>query len=380
MSGPLKGLKILEIAAIGPAPFCAMMLADMGAEVVRIDRKGDRPRAASGEADVLQRGRRSIALDLKCPGSAEIVLRLAERSHVLIEGFRPGVMERLGLGPEVCFARNQKLVYGRMSGWGQDGPLAPAAGHDINYLALSGALHAMGASDQPPLPPLNLIADFGGGGMLFALGLVCATWEAERSNQGQVVDAAMSDGAALLMSMLYGYAAMGRWNARGRAENFLDGSAPFYGCYTCKDGRFIAVGAIEPQFYARVRTVCGLEADTDFDTQWETERWPQQKKKLAEVFRQRTRDEWVFSFADQDACVTPVLDMVEAPLHPHNVARRTFVKAGGVVQPSPAPRFSRTTPDIPSRINDGGRDGYELLEELSFSKFEIDCLRKKGSI
>lgn len=380
MPGPLHGLKVVEIAAIGPAPFCGMLLADMGAEVVRVDRKGERHRASAGDADVLQRGRRSITLDLKRPSAVDIVLQLVERSDVLIEGFRPGVMERLGLGPDICLARQPKLVYGRMSGWGQSGPLAQAAGHDINYLALSGALHALGDADRPPTPPLNLVSDFGAGGMMLAFGLICAAWEAIRSGGGQVVDAAMSDGSALLMAMLYGYVAMDRWDAQHRGVNFLDGSAPFYGVYRCADGRFLAVGSIEPQFYARLLAVCGVSTDQEFQAQWDTTRWPRLKGKLGDVFLQRTRDEWVQAFAHEDACVSPVLDMSEAPAHPHHVARQSFVNSDGLIQPAPAPRFLRTPADIPAKPTPQGAQSDEVLASLGLDAKRIQALRAEGVV
>lgn len=379
MGGPLQGIKVVEIASIGPGPFSAMLLADMGADVVRIERKGERSRAASGAADVLQRGRRSIALDLKRPGSADIVLGLVEHSQALVEGFRPGVMERLGLGPDVCLARNPALVYGRMTGWGQYGPLAQAAGHDINYIALSGALHAMGPADRPPTPPLNLVGDFGGGGMLLAFGLVCAVFEASRSGKGQVVDAAMSDGSALLMAMLYGYQAMGRWHAE-RGDNFLDGSAHFYATYRCADGKWLAVGAIEPQFYQTLLVQCGLENDPEFAAQWDTARWPMLKEKFAAVFVTRSRDEWCARLQQVDACVSPVLDMKEAPCAAHHVARQAFVEVNGVLQPAPAPRFSRTAPDATGAPALPGQHTEQILEEIGYSASAVAQLREQGVI
>lgn len=341
--GPLKGIKVIEMAGIGPAPFCAMLLADMGAEVLRIERKGMDALLA---VRTLNRGRRRVALDLKDPAAVRTVLALAAKADGLIEGFRPGVMERLGLGPEVCLERNPRLVYGRMTGWGQNGPLASAAGHDINYIALSGALHAIGSTGGPPLPPLNLVGDFGGGGMLLAFGLVCALLEAQASGQGQVVDAAMTDGAALLMAAVYDLHSQGRWRDQ-RGSNLVDGGAYFYGTYECKDGKWVAIGSIEPKFYAQLLEYCGI-TDPEFQHQWDQEQWPHLKAKLGEIFKSKTRAEWCTLLEGTDACFAPVLDLHEAPVHPHNQARRTFVEAGGVVQPTPAPRFSRTIPDIPS--------------------------------
>jgi len=342
MAGPLKGLRVVEMAGIGPAPFCAMLLADMGAEVLRVHRPGERRSAH----DVLARGRVHWEVDLRAPGAAQGVLGAIAQADVLIEGFRPGVMERLGLGPAECHARNPRLIYGRMTGWGQHGPLAHAAGHDINYIALSGALHAIGRSGEAPVPPLNLVGDFGGGAMLLAFGLLAALHEARTSGLGQVVDAAMTDGAALLSAMVYGFKAAGQWNNQ-RGENLLDGGAHFYDTYACADGKYVAVGAIEPQFYALLRERCGLAEDTAFDAQMDAARWPLLKLRMADVFRTRTRDEWCLLLEGSDACFAPVLDWDEAPRHPHNVARGTFADVGGVVQPSPAPRFSRSAPAMP---------------------------------
>ncbi|HSV54334.1 MAG TPA: CaiB/BaiF CoA-transferase family protein [Burkholderiaceae bacterium] len=376
MPGPLKGTRVIEIAGIGPAPFCAMLLADMGADVIRIERKGERPRAGSGTADVLQRGRRSIALDLKRPGACAVVLKLAEQSHMLLEGFRPGVMERLGLGPDTCFDRNPALVYGRMTGWGQNGPWAQRAGHDIDYLAISGALHAMGDADRPPMPPLNLVADNGGGGLLLAFGMVCATLEAQRTGRGQVVDAAMSDGSALLMSMLYGYLAMGRWKAE-RGANFLDGSAPFYRCYRCADGKWLAVGAIEEPFYRELLRRCGLP-ESLVGTRWDEQSWPETGRLFEATFLTRTRDEWCELLCGGDTCVAPVLDMNEAPSFAQNVARGTFVEIDGVIQPAPAPRMSMT-PGQAGRIAAPGEHTLSILADLGFSETEVDQLHADGA-
>jgi alpha-methylacyl-CoA racemase len=341
MAGPLAGLRVVELAGIGPGPFCAMVLADLGADVIRIARPG----ARVDPTDVTTRSRRSVELDLRSGEGTRSALALIDRADLLIEGFRPQVMERLGLGPSVCLARNPRLVYGRMTGWGQDGPLASAAGHDINYIALTGALHAIGRADTPPVPPLNLVGDFGGGGMLLAVGLLAALHEARQSGKGQVVDAAMTDGASLLSAFMYGLKAQGRWSNQ-RGENLLDGGAHFYDTYECADGRYVAIGAIEPQFYAELRERCGI-ADPLFDEQMDALRWPLLKVRLADVFRTRTRDEWCALLEGSDACFAPVLDWDEAPRHPHNVARETFLSIDGVVQPAPAPRFSRTPASRP---------------------------------
>jgi len=345
MSGPLQGLKVIEIEGIGPAPFAAMLLADMGAEVIRIERPRTDPTGTERRFDVLARGRRTLALDLHQSASITAMLKLVECADAVIEGFRPGVMERLGLGPDVCLAHNPRLVFGRMTGYGQAGPLAHAAGHDINYVALSGALHAIGRSGEAPVVPLNYIGDFGGGGMLLAFGVMCALHEAKSSGRGQVVDAAMTDGAALLSAMMYGMKAQGSWsNLRG--ENLLDGGAHFYDTYACADGKYVAIGSIEPHFYAVLREHCGVD-DPLFDQQMNPSVWPMLKVRLADVFRTRTRDEWSALLEGTDACFAPVLDWDEAPRHHHNQARNTFITIDGVVQPAPAPRFSRTPPAAP---------------------------------
>ena len=380
--GPLTGIKVVEVASIGPGPFCAMMLADMGADVVRIDRKGGdaRPSGAETEAryNVLNRGRRSIALDLKNTEAVAVALTLIERADALVEGFRPGVMERLGLGPEVCLERNPRLVYGRMTGWGQEGPLAHAAGHDINYIALSGALHAIGQADAPPPPPLNLIGDFGGGGMLLAFGIVCALLEARNSGKGQVVDAAMTDGAALLMAMFYGMKAAGRWS-NTREHNLLDGGAHYYGCYECADCKYVAIGSLEPQFYALLLDKCGVN-DPLFQSQRDPSRWHEAKRRLAEIFKTKTRDEWSALMEGSDVCFAPVLDLDEAPQHAHNRARDTFIAVDGVVQPAPAPRFSRTTPEAQAPPPTAGAHSESVLEEAGFSPIEIAELKAQHII
>ena len=346
MAGPLSGVRVIEIQGIGPGPFCGMMLSDMGAEVIRVDRaasvRGGDP--STPPVDVLARGRRSIGVDLKHPDGVETVLALVETADVLFEGFRPGVAERLGIGPDECAARNPKLVYGRMTGWGQEGPLSHAAGHDINYIALAGALHGIGRAGERPVPPLNLVGDFGGGGMLLAFGIVSALVEAQRTGQGQVVDAAMVDGAATLMAMFFSMTAMGVWHD-DRGVNLLDGGAHFYDTYECADGRYVAIGSIEPQFYAELLERTGL-ADADLPAQMDRSNWPGLKDRLTEVFGSKTRDEWVEIMEGSDVCFAPVLSLGEAPQHHHNVARETFVEVAGVTQPAPSPRFSRTGVEV----------------------------------
>jgi alpha-methylacyl-CoA racemase len=383
MTGPLKGLKVIEMVGIGPCPFAAMMLADMGADVIRIDRKPD-PKAPNPypmlgtKFDVMARGRRSLALDLKDPRARQLLLDLVAKSDVLVEGFRPGVMERLGLGPDPCLDRNPKLVYGRVTGWGQTGPLSQAAGHDLNYVALSGMLHAMGRADGPPAPPLNLVGDFGGGAMMLAFGVVCAALEAKTSGKGQVVDAAMTDGAALLGAMMYGLRAFGSWSGE-REANLLDGGAPFYDCYACADGKFISIGAIEPQFYAELLALAGVE-DPQFGRQWRQADWLELKRKFAGLFATRTRAEWCALLEGTDVCFAPVLDMAEAPRHPHNAARGTFVERDGVPQPAPAPRFSRTQADIGSPPSAPGQDGAAVLADWGWSSASVDALRRAGVV
>jgi alpha-methylacyl-CoA racemase len=380
--GPLAGLRVIEMVGIGPCPFAAMMLADMGADVIRIDRKPDpnapNPYPTLGtKYDVMARGRRTLALDLKHPRARQLLLDLVVKADALVEGFRPGVMERLGLGPDVCHDRNPKLVYGRVTGWGQTGPLAQAAGHDLNYVALSGMLHAMGDADRPPTPPLNLVGDFGGGGMMLAFGVVCAMLEAKTSGRGQVVDAAMTDGAALLGAMMYGLRAHGSWSA-ARSGNLLDGGAPFYATYACADGKFVAVGAIEPQFYARLLALTGASGPA-FEAQWRHGDWPALKEKFAALFATRTRDAWCALLEGTDACFAPVLDMDEAPRHPHNAARHTFVDVDGVPQPAPAPRFSRT-PGEARPVAAAGQDGDAILAGWGWNPDAIATLRRDNIV
>jgi alpha-methylacyl-CoA racemase len=378
--GPLQGVRIIEMAGIGPAPFAAMWLADMGADVIRIDRKaapGDSTFDTLKSYGFLNRGRRSLALDLKKPEAVAALLKLVEGADALIEGFRPGVMERLGLGPDVCLARNAKLVYGRITGWGQTGPLAHTAGHDIDYIALTGALHAIGKREQP-MPPLNLVGDFGGGAMFLVSGVLAALLEAQRSGKGQVVDAAMTDGAALLMSMQYSFKAAGHWSNE-REANLLDGAAPFYGTYRCADGKWLAVGPIEPQFHDVLLEKLGLPKE-DFADRWNPRSWPQLRAKLEAVFATKPRDAWCTLLETTDACVAPVLDLDEAPRHPHNTARQTFVEHAGITQPAPAPRFSRTAGSIRSAAPQRGEHSEDVLRGWGCTEEEIAALRSAGAI
>ena len=376
--GPLSGLRIVEIASLAPAPFGCMVLADLGAQVLRLDRiAGASPLGAMPD-NPLNRGRRSIAADLKAPAGAELVLRLAESADVLVEGFRPGVAERLGIGPEECLPRNPRLVYARMTGWGQDGPLAKHPGHDIDYIALSGALHPIGPPDRPPTPPLNYVGDFGGGGMLLAVGILAALYERERSGRGQVVDAAMVDGSALLSAFLHGMRANGIWSDR-RGGNMLDGSAPFYSTYETADGGYVAVGAIEPQFYAALLAGLGI-AGEDLPPQFDQAAWPELKKRFAGIFTARSREEWTERFAGSDACVAPVLSPGEAAGHPHNAARSVFVDVGGIRQPAPAPRFSRTPAPPPTPPAKPGQHTDAALSDWGFTPEETAALRHDGVV
>ena len=377
--GPLQGVTIVEVASIGPGPFCGMMLADLGADVVRIDRADAvlGPEATGSSLDLMNRGKRSIGIDLKNPAGVETVLRLVEQADGLIEGFRPGVAERLGIGPEACREHNPRLVYGRMTGWGQQGPLSGTAGHDINYIALSGALHAIGRAGEAPVPPLNLVGDFGGGGMLLALGMVAGLFEARSSGLGQVIDAAMIDGSALLTTMVRGMRAMGLWSDR-RGSNLLDTGAPFYEVYETSDGGFMAVGAIEPHFYAQFLDLVGL--DEGRAVQLDTRRWPELKRLIAARFLTRTRSEWEQRFAGSDACVFPVLSMGEAPDHPHNRARGTFVEVNGVAQAGPSPRFDRTIGEISGPPPVAGQHTDELLEGLGYSPAQRAALFEGGAV
>ncbi|MEW6019203.1 MAG: CaiB/BaiF CoA-transferase family protein [Pseudomonadota bacterium] len=372
--GPLSGLKVIEFAGIGPGPFCGMLLSDLGADVVRIDRKG---RGRASPADVTSRGRRSIGMDLKSPDAIEACLKLIESADAVFEGFRPGVMERLGLGPDAALKRNPKLVYGRMTGWGQTGPYAHAAGHDMNYIAITGALEAIGTRDKP-VPPLNLVGDFGGGALYLAFGLLAGVIHARATGEGQVIDCAMSDGAASLMAMFYGFKASGMWGG-GRRENLLDGGAHFYDTYQCKDGRWVSIGSIEPQFYALLLEKTGI-TDPAFQQQMNRGEWDNLRAKLAEVIATKTRDEWTEIMGGTDVCFAPVLDMDEAPLHPHNAARKTFIEVSGVVQPAPAPRFSATPGAVQGPPPAIGAHDEEALSEWGFSQQAIAALRQSGAI
>ncbi len=372
--GPLAGLKIVEFAGIGPGPFCGMLLSDLGADVVRIDRKGH---GRASPADVTSRGRQSVALDLKRPEAVEACLKLMERADAVFEGFRPGVMERLGLGPDVALARNPKLVYGRMTGWGQFGPYAQAAGHDMNYIAITGALHAIGAEDKP-VPPLNLVGDFGGGALYLAFGLLAGVIHARATGHGQVVDCAMSDGAASLMAMFYGFKAMGIWKEE-RRSNLLDGGAHFYDTYQCADGGWVSIGSIEPQFYALLLEKTGI-SDPEFSGQMNREAWPALREKLAAVIRTRTRGEWTEIMGGTDVCFAPVLNMDEAPEHPHNKARETFVEIAGVMQPAPAPRFSATPGAVQGPPPAIGADNDGALSRWGFAEAEIAALKTDGAL
>jgi alpha-methylacyl-CoA racemase len=379
VTGPLHGIRIIEMGGIGPAPLAAMIFADLGADVIRVDRKGVESLAsasAKGGAPLYHRGRPSIALHLKVPAAVETLLGLVDQADALIEGFRPGVMERLGVGPDVALARNPRLVYGRMTGWGQTGPLAQVAGHDINYIALSGALGAIGG--ERPTIPLNLVGDFGGGSMFLAVGVLAALLEAKSSGKGQVVDAAMTDGAAVLMTMFYGMHADGMWRDQ-RGTNMLDGGAHFYNTYETADAKWISIGSIEPAFYAELRAKAGL-ADKAFDAQWDPTAWPKLERELAAIFKSKTRDEWCALLEGSDACFAPVLSIAEAPAHAHNAARGTFVEHAGRVQPAPAPRFSRTPGAIQRAPSRQGADTESALRAWGVSDAQLAKLKELGGI
>lgn len=383
--GPLSGIKVIEFAGIGPAPYGAMLLADMGADVIRIDRSSGVGSMGPGDpnnppGDILARGRRSLAVDLKNPEAVELVLDLIAGSDVVVEGFRPGVMERLGVGPDVCMQRNPKLVYARMTGWGQDGPYAQAAGHDINYIALAGVLEPSGRSGEKPTPAINLVGDFGGGGMMMAFGVCAALVEASRSGEGQVIDVAMIDGAASLNSMTWMFKHMGMWNPE-RGTNLLDTGAHFYETYETADGKYISVGAIEPQFYGELLRLTGLEEVADeLPRQMDRTQWEPMKERLAEVFITKTRDQWCELMEHTDACFAPVLSMDEAPNHPHIAQRGTYTEVAGLVQPAPAPRFSRTPGAVARPPAHIGQHSNEILAERGFSEDQIAALRSSAAI
>ena len=368
--GPLHGVRVIELESLAPAPFGCMVLADLGADVLRVDRPGSAGHPVVRPTDPLVRGRRSIRLNLKDPAGLAVLLRLLDAADVLVEGYRPGVAERLGCGPEVCLDRNPRLVYARMTGWGQDGPLAAAAGHDIDYIAVAGSLDPIGRAGERPVPPLNLLGDFGGGGMLLAVGVLAALLERERSGHGQVVDAAMVDGSALLATFIHGLRAGGAWRDE-RGSNLLDGGAPFYDTYQTADGKFVAVGALEAKFYAELVSRLGLDV-SDLPPQLDPAGWPALRERLTAAFAARTQAEWTEVFDGSDACVTPVLSMADAPGHPHNVARGTFIEVGGVRQPAPAPRFSRTPAAVPDPPPVPGSDTEAVLTSLGYSPAEID--------
>ncbi|MBB4631832.1 CaiB/BaiF CoA transferase family protein [Sphingosinicella soli] len=373
MAGPLSGVRIIEMAGLGPAPFAGMMLADHGAEVIRIDRPG------GAQETVLGRSRRSIVVDLKSPEGVAVVRRLVKTADGLIEGLRPGVMERLGLGPDVLLGDNPRLVYGRMTGWGQTGPLASAVGHDINYIALSGALHAYGRAGEQPTPPINMVGDFGGGGMMLAFGMAAALLSAQKTGKGQVLDVAMTDGSAVLMGMIWGFFGQGVWKDE-RGVNMLDSGAHFYDTYACKGGGHISIGAIEPQFYAALRRIAGLENDAEFDAQMDPSRWGPLKARLTALFLTKTREEWTALMEGTDVCFAPVLSLTEAPLHPHNAARGTFIDVGGMTQPAPAPRYSETRTDTPTPAPRSGADTAAILRELGYSDADIEALQSAKAV
>ena len=367
--GPLSGYRIIEIAGIGPGPFAAMMLADMGAEVIRVERaqsvKGAAP--ATAHWDTLLRGRKNIAIDLKNPQGVEALLQLVEKADAIIEGFRPGVMERLGIGPTECAKRNPKIVFGRMTGWGQDGPYAPLAGHDINYIALAGALAHFARAGEAPVPPLNMVGDFGGGGMFLAFGVVCALLETQKSGKGQVIDAAMIDGSATLMSMFWAMKSIGMFNENAPGTNLLDTGAHFYDVFQCQDDKYISIGSIEPQFYALLLEKTGLTNDPAFAKQMDPSQWPTLKAKLQDVIKQKTQAQWCEIMEGTDVCFAPVLTMTEATQHPHHIARNTFINIAGVTQPAPAPRFSRTSPETPTPPAHAGQHSTQILNEWGIS-------------
>jgi len=382
-TGPLRGVKVIEIAGIGPAPMCGMMLADMGADVVLVERKSANPNAASlnddGKHAFYKRGKRSVVMDLKNADAVAAVLDMVENADLLIEGFRPGVMERLGLGPDLCLERNPKLVFGRLTGWGQSGPLAKSAGHDLNYIGISGALHYSGHEGEAPHPPATVIGDVGGGSMSLAFGLVCALLHSRATGEGQVVDAAIVDGVAYMSTLLAFARASGMMPDRPLGQSFMTAGAPWYDSYECSDGNYITVGSLEPGFYALLIKLCGFEDDPDFSQQWDKSRWPAGKAKFTALFKTRTRAEWCDLLEGTDACFAPVLDLGEAAEHPHNVARNNFVELDGFVQPAPAPKFNRT-PAGAGRVGDAGADTDSILENLGYADDKIRKMREDGAI
>ncbi len=375
--GPLNGYTVLELAGIGPAPMGGMVLADMGAEVIRIDRAGTAP--GLHMKDVSTRGKKSVALNLKDPAGVETLLRMVENADVIIDPFRPGVCEKLGIGPDVCLERNPKIIFARMTGWGQEGPLAQAAGHDINYISITGALYAMGREEEKPVPPLNLVGDMGGGGMLLVNGVLAALLETANSGKGQVIDAAMVDGAAQLMWMFHGFEAMGMWDPSKREANLLDGGAPFYDTYECADGEYISIGSIEPQFYALLKEKAEL-SEEDFGDQNNPAKWPEMKARLTEVFKTKTQAQWCDLMEGTDVCFSPVLNFVDAPNHPANVARKTYIEVDGLTQPAPAPRFSRTPGEVRNSGSDAGADTQSVLADMGFAEQELVSLKESGAI
>ncbi len=375
--GPLNGFTVIELAGIGPAPMGGMMLADMGAEVIRVERaNAPDPRAMK---DVSFRGKKSVVLNLKDAAGVDALLRMVENADVLIDPYRPGVCEKLGVGPDECLARNPRLVFARMTGWGQDGPLARAAGHDINYISLTGALYATGRAGEKPVPPLNVVGDMGGGGMLLVNGILAALLESGNSGKGQVIDAAMVDGAAQLMWMFHGFEAIGGWDASQRGNNLLDGGAHFYDTYECADGEYISIGSIEPQFYALLLELTGVSPE-EFADQHDKTRWPALKERLAEVFKQKTQAQWCEIMEGTDVCFAPVLSFLDAPAHPANLARGTYVELDGVTQPAPAPRFGRTPSTIRHGAHGVGEDTDAVLAAMGFAEHEIASLREAGAI
>ena len=380
MAGPLSGIRIIEFAGIGPGPFAGMMLADHGAEVIRIDRPAKGPAAiARGGKDILNRSRKSIVANLKSPEGIELVRKLCASADGIIEGYRPGVMERLGLGPDVLLSDNPKLVYGRMTGWGQYGSYAHAAGHDINYIALSGALHHYGRAGEKPTPPINMVGDFGGGGMMLAFGMVSALLNVKAGGEGQVIDCAMTDGSAVLMAMIQTFRNSGAWSD-SRGVNLLDTGAHFYDTYETSDGRYVSIGSIEPQFYAELRRLAGLEEDSDFDAQMNPAGWGALKEKLTALFKTKTTAEWCALMEGSDVCFAPVLSLGEAPDHPHNAERKTFIDVAGDIQPAPAPRYSSTQTAHPTPERTPGEDTEAVLGGLGLSDDDIASLKSSGAV